>query len=121
MSKREFIELGPVPSAENCFQVGKEDFTLILKEAHIFKCQLERQFPTAEFSVKSFSHDFGRYCEVVVYLPEDANGYEPEDAIREDFDENGIGPIAYEVDKNLPEHWDDIAKAELAALKAGIV
>jgi hypothetical protein len=99
---REYLELGPVPSNEECYQTGKDDYILIRSEASIYKKQLERMFPDLWFSVKAFDHEFGTYCEVVVY-------YNPDD-------EAEVNKV-YEVESNLPQNWDLESLKQLEELK----
>lgn len=106
----EYIELGPVPTGETCAQVGSENYEASARlECAVFCRMLLRLFPIPEgFDVRyvnrRFSHDFGCYFEVCV-------GY------------NVVGPhgrketaaaFAYALEGRTPEHWDAIAKYELA-------
>ena len=96
----DWMELGPTPVEENCAQCGTDDFDQQNKiETWVYKRQLERQFPDANFRVKAFPHEFGSYREVCVALME--------------TDSEDDTPIAYEVESNLPMNWDEQAKAEL--------
>ena len=99
----EYLELGPTPSGEDCVQVGSDNYhDLYGAEAKAYIEQLKRQFPNvppgASFGIKSFSHDFGTYHEVVVKYNEDS-----EEAIN----------FAFNVENNAPEYWDATAKEEL--------
>lgn len=99
----DWMELGPTPAGEKCASIGEDDFEQQSRiECAAFKAQLERLFPKARFRVKSFNHDFGTYREVCV-------------ALETLYDENNneIEPIAYEVEANTPELWDNEAKKEL--------
>jgi hypothetical protein len=74
-------------------------------ECRAFVGQLERTFPQAleagcSFRVKSNPHEFGSYLEVQV---------------RFDDDDEHQTHWAFMIENDLPEHWDDQARAELAA------
>lgn len=88
---RDYIELGPVPAEEECQAVGMSSYddAAARAECERYKALLEKKFPTADFAIKKFNHDFGSYREVVVYI--------------DDNDD----PIAFHVDRNLPQTWDD--------------
>jgi porphobilinogen deaminase len=74
-------------------------------ECRAFAHQLERAFPEAveagcSFRIKSNAHDFGTYLEVQV---------------RFDDDDEHQTHWAFMIENDLPESWDDQARAELAA------
>ncbi len=95
----EYIELCSTPYEEDCAQIGEENYNSKSRiECEVYISQLERLFPDAQFGVKSFSHDFGRYREVVVYY--------------DDNDDESTS-VAFEVESNLPTEWDGEAKKEL--------
>ena len=100
----DFIELGSTPCSENCAQVGQSDYTRHARiECQVYKHQLERQFPVPDgtdcyYRVKSFSHDFGAYSEVIIY-------FNTSQDIATEF--------AFHVENNLPETWDPQAISEL--------
>lgn len=102
---REYLTLGSTPSGEDCAQVGREDYhPLMRRETRAYIAQLRRQFgpePSgAIISVKGFPHDFGTYHEVCVTF--DASN---EEAVT----------YAYRLDNEMPESWDEQARAEMAA------
>lgn len=98
----DYVNIGSVPSGEDCEQLGPDyDAQKARKESQIFAKQLRRQFPDADFKVKSFFHDFGTYFEVVAFF--DSENEESVDA-------------AFKAENNMPEFWDDEAKEEIAAL-----
>lgn len=104
---RDFINIGPVPCGESCAQVGQGDFEKMSRlECFLFLDQLRRAFPEPDrgrLAVKSFSHDFGTYREVVAY-------YDTEDEESTNW--------AFEIEANAPENWDEQAReALLDALK----
>ena len=90
------------PIEESCASVGNSDYEeRSLRECFAFKHQLERMFPPpkgAWLCVKSFPHDFGNYREVCVKYDED-------DPVAVDY--------AYQLEREMPPHWDDIARDEL--------
>jgi len=97
----DYITLGSTPYAEDCAQVGRDDyFERTRKECRAYIGQLERLYPKLEgcFRVKSFPHDSGTYHEIVVYYGDPyCTMYE-----------------ALEVERNLPEYWDEAAKKVLS-------
>lgn len=100
---RDFISIGSSPVSEECAQVGSDDYDVKSRlECKVFASQLRRQFGdepgTANISIKSFSHDFGSYREVVCYYDED--------------DDIGRG-YAYKLESEALEYWDELAKKEL--------
>ncbi len=95
---RDHLFLGPTPGAEPCLQLGSPDFTM---EKAKLECRryielLEQKFrPVPEgayFRIKTETHEFGSYPEVVVDFDS-----ENEEAV--DF--------AFHVENNLPGTWDD--------------
>jgi len=70
---RDYIPYGPVPSGEDCEQVGRPDYDPVKARAECvrFISQIRKQFGPepegARLAVKSFPHDFGSYYEVVCY------------------------------------------------------
>ena len=65
----EKLYIGPVPSEENCAQVGSPDFRKrALAECNRFIAQIRRHYPEPEggyLRVSAEPHDFGTYYEVV--------------------------------------------------------
>jgi hypothetical protein len=101
---RDYFEIGPTPSGEDCAQVGEADFhSRGSREMDAYIGQLNRQFgsliegTSVSFKKKWFDHDFGRYGEVVIAF--------------DDSDENSH--IVYQIERELPEYWDDEAIAQL--------
>jgi hypothetical protein len=99
----EIIELGPVPSDENCAQLGvTENYSAVaLAECRRYKRQLERMFPVPEgveasFAVKSNRHEFGSYPEVALKFEGTVAGWD----------------FSTHVENNLPDKWDDQDAAE---------
>lgn len=95
----EECEIGPVPWGENCAQVGTDGFQQkARKECRAFMNQIERHYPIPEggrLRIKSFSHDFGVYYEVVAKGPLDWIC-----AVESD-------------DLKVLENWDEDARLEL--------
>ena len=101
----EYIELGPTPADEDCAQVGQPNYnTFARMEAKAYINQLNREFSHwvesgwIRFDNKWFNHDFGSYCEVVVYYQSD--------------DEVSRG-CAFSIDRHHAYRWDQEAKKEL--------
>lgn len=98
-----YIELGPVPAAEDCAQVGAADYYgQSRRECTAYARQLIRVFgqpPTGcHFGVKSFEHDFGTYREVCAF-----------------YDDASADGLAWAIrcENDLPEEWDEEARKEL--------
>ena len=103
---RDYLDLSPTPIDEPCAMVEKTGDYLprMRAECRAFVHQLERTFPQAieagcYFRVKSNPHEFGQYLEVQVCFDDD-------DEIQAEW--------AYTIENELPEAWDDQARAELA-------
>jgi hypothetical protein len=104
---RDYLDLSPTPVGEPCALVEPTgDYLQRMKaECRAFAHQLERTFPQAieagcSFRIKSNPHDFGSYLEVQV---------------RFDDDDEHQTHWAFMIENELPETWDDQARAELAA------
>ena len=98
--------LGPVPSNEECAQVGTENYMRRAKiECKTFVSQLERVFPDPPpgvyFRVTHNPHDFGTYLDVEV---------------RFNDDDSEATAFAIKVENETPANWDEIAKKELMVL-----
>jgi hypothetical protein len=97
---RDYFEIGPTPSSEDCAQLGTENYRQVAKvEMDAYIDQLNRMFgekiqgTQIFFSKKWFPHDFGTYGEVVInYDDEDPNSH-----------------LVYEIERELPEKWDNEA------------
>lgn len=103
MARRDYLTIGSSPAAEDCAQVGSDNYaTRAMRECNAFRDQLRRMFGAepggARLAVKSFPHDFGSYYEVVCYYHDD--------------DEKAM-EYAFKLEGETPENWDDAAKAEL--------
>ena len=75
---RQYFSIGSTPSEEDCAQVGQPDYRRkALEECERFialiRDTLGSEPEGAELAIKSFSHDFGTYYEVVIW-------FEPDDA-----------------------------------------
>ncbi len=102
---RETIEIGATPHGEDCAQVGAPDYAeRARRECRAYINQLKRMFGEppegCSLRVKSFSHDFGSYHEVV--------------AVFDDENEEAA-EYAYRLESDGPEYWDAEAQAELQA------
>jgi hypothetical protein len=101
----DYIELGPVPAGETCAQVGTEHYlAMSLRECKVYQRMLQRLCPIPQglpvaFVVRSHAHDFGPYREV---------------SVRFCGGSQAAVDFAYDVDANVPEQWDAIARGELA-------
>ena len=107
MFRRETLELGPVPASEDCQQVDgiNTDYYKMKSECQRYRAQLETIFPDYQqydctFSIKTYSHDFGAYMEVVIYFYDDR-------AFDEDTDSST--DYAFFVESNLPDTWGDMS------------
>lgn len=107
---RDKLEIGSVPYGEDCQQVGTPDYDpdKARKEVKAFHDQLYRAFPelSAENSktwlkIVSNYHEFGTYREVAV-------SFDPDD-------DDSID-LAYRIESNAPEFWDDQAKDYLGLI-----
>lgn len=92
---REFLTIGSSPCAEDCVQVGAENYkSLATAECQRFidliREKLGPETGSAKLGIKSFPHDFGSYLEVVCWYDEE--------------DEIGAG-YAFNVESNAPENW----------------
>lgn len=100
----DYVYLAPSPIEEDCAQVGEPDFRKkATKEMTAFCNQLYRQFPNSmemgiRFRIKWQDHDFGQYGEVVATY---------------DMNDDEAMNLAYEIENNLPEHWDKEAIQEM--------
>ena len=70
---RDYLEIGPTPSDEDCAQVGTFGYAKRARiECEIFILQLRREFgdepPGCELKIISSPHDFGSYLEVFCYF-----------------------------------------------------
>lgn len=100
---RDCLYLGPVPSDEDCEQLGREyEPRRATAECTAYVNQLRRQFGEepegARLAIKSGAHDFGTYLEVVVYYTDDQSA-----------------EYAFNVENNSPAYWDAEAIEELAS------
>lgn len=91
----EFLTLGSTPCDEPCAQVGEIDYKNRARKdcAHWLK-QLKKEFGEppegGRWGTCWFEHDFGNYVEVVLYFSNEVSAV-----------------FAYNVENNLPAHWED--------------
>jgi len=103
---RDYLDLSPVPIDEPCAQVSPDNYMPRMRaECKAFVAQLERAFPDAlaagvYFRIRSNPYDAGTYLSV--------------EAVFDDEDEAQT-EWAYTIENEIPEAWDDEARAELAA------
>lgn len=100
---RDYLDLGPTPTGENCEQLGPNyNPEKAKQECRVFINQLRRVFGneqgSATLKIKPNPHDFGTYLSVVCFFNDD--------------DETGA-EYAYDLENNTPELWDEEALAEL--------
>lgn len=100
---RDYLTLGTTPTDEDCAQLGQPDYwERAKKEGRLYRKQLIRQFGepqgTAHFVGKRFDHDFGTYIELCIVF---------------DSDSEEETNYAYRVENELPENWDEEARAEI--------
>lgn len=102
---RDWFEIGPAPCNEECAQVGENNFVSNAnKEMDAYINQLNRKFgelisgTTIHFRKKWYDHDFGRYGEVIISY--------------DDAEEKAH--LVYEIERELPEFWDEEALKELS-------
>ncbi len=105
------IELETAPWDEECAQVGEPRYyEKATKEAKVHTNQIWRWIKESKgvdkdtapksFKIltKSFSHDYGSYLMIVIKF---------------DDTDNAAIDLAFELENNLPGHWDYEAKKEL--------
>ena len=100
---KEYVHIGSTPSAEDCAQLGDENYqNNAVRECKVFIDQLRRISGNepigAKLKLKWQDHDFGRYVEVVCEY---------------DVDSQEATDYAYKCEQNAPENWDEIARKEL--------
>lgn len=94
---KETLEIGPVPSDEECAQVGSPDYEeRALAECQKFRECLMRYFGTppegARLVITRNPHDFGTYYEV---------------AVKYDTNNEKACEYAYKVEGEAPTKWRD--------------
>ena len=95
VTMKESLDLETTPCNESCVQVGCENYSrLARQEALRYIALLEKKFPKSVgmYRIKSNPHDFGTYLSLEIVF-DDENEEQSE--------------IAYEVEANLPENWED--------------
>ena len=94
---RDYVNIGSTPPAEDCSQVGSDNYYEEAKEECKRYIELLRKKMGVEpfgarLVIKSFPHDFGSYYEVVCYY---------EDSQPESVD------YAFKCENETPETWDE--------------
>ena len=97
------LYIGSAPAGEDCAQLGREGYTeRAWRECRALIGQLRRTFgpepPGVRLYVRHNPHDFGTYLSVNAE-------FDPEDEL-------GV-TYAFRLESELPESWDDEAKAYL--------
>lgn len=101
---RDHLTLGPVPAGEDCAQVGQANYLAQAQaEVQTYINQLKRLFPIPQeidvsFGISRERHDFGTYYEAKVMF---------------DDTSEAASDFAFNVENNIPEKWDEQARAEL--------
>ena len=98
------IVVGSSPNDESCVLVNKDIPYLneMKEECNRFKAGLEHYFEELfkigiYLRVKQFSHDFGPYCEVVVFY---------------DTDSEKQVEAALEIEENTPNTWKELEESK---------
>lgn len=105
---RDYLEIASAPIEEELISVtDKYPYHNAMRhECKVFLQQLQRQFPDipegAYLKIKSCSHDFGTYYEVVCSF---------DDELPASVD------YAYTLESTTPLHWDEESKRQLKANK----
>lgn len=99
---QDYIALGPVPSDENCAQIGDDDYAPRARaECKRFITLLRSTFgpePSGAYlTTKAFEHDYGTYYEVVCY-------FNPRTSASIDY--------AFRCEREAPTTWGSEATAE---------
>lgn len=95
---RDYVSIGPTPSAEQCQQVGtpEYDHTAARAECRRFLALIRQTLGDepegAQLGIKSNPHEYGSYLEVVCY-------YDDENETAADY--------AYRCDAEAPENWPE--------------
>lgn len=102
---RQIIELGSAPYAEDCVQVRSDRPYMIemRRECELYRDQLRRLLDEHDpllsgfiaMPIKRYEHDFGPYLEVCI-------SYDDADP--------RVCDLAFWLENNLPEFWDEKAK-----------
>ncbi len=92
-----YISIGSTPGDEPCQQVPYTDRGLARKECQAFIEAIQRKVGQppegASLGIKSFTHDFGSYMEVVCF-----------------FDDTNAEALDYAIrcERDAPQHWSDV-------------
>lgn len=94
---KDYLNIGSSPCNEDCAQVGQDNYLEHSRnECKRFIELLRKKFGKepegARLAIKSFSHDFGLYREVVCYF---------DDALPQSVE------YCYNIEANTPTHWED--------------
>lgn len=109
----DYLEIGPTPACEDCQQVGTASYDpdVATLECRVFLRYLVRILSAecerrgyrdgdhaVSLRIRSHAHDFGTYREV---------------AVRYDEEDPEAVDLAYWLEANAPDTWDDAARSEL--------
>jgi hypothetical protein len=94
---RDYISIGCTPAGEDCVQVSSTEYYMdkMLAECNKYKEMLQAKFADCTkvtIAVKTFSHDFGSYAEVIVKY--------------ENTDNEALAQ-AIHIENNSPMNWND--------------
>jgi len=110
------MTLGATPADEKCAQVGAPDYYETARlECQVYRRQLLRMYK-AEHNPNGEDWGLPEHCTLrMSNNPHDAGTYH-EVEVRYNDDFYGAVEAAFWFDANLPGHWDEEARAELAEL-----
>ena len=102
---RDYLEIDPVPTEEDCAQVGAPDYyERARREARAFIGQILRHYPEplyGNITIKRNSHDFGEYLSIKINFDDDD-------------EESCNWAFAIEGDNlGVLRNWDETARAAL--------
>jgi hypothetical protein len=103
MTYDDYITIGSAPCNEYCVQVGSENYASRARAEcrrflELIRAKLGPEPKGAQLAVKSFSHDFGTYYEVVCW-------YEVGNLEAENY--------AFRCESEAPCNWDDVPTSEV--------
>ena len=101
---RNYLDLGDGPAEESSPQLGSSDYyEKVQKWCRAYINQIRRQFGkepgSARLCIKSNPHDFGTYYSVICRF--------------DDQDQTAVD-YAFNIDREVPENWDEEAVRELS-------
>ena len=93
---KDYISISCTPYAEDCVQVGEENYAKRAKEEcrrflELIRKKLGPEPEGAQLRIKGFPHDFGTYYEVVCEYDESEEAFK----------------YAFKCEEDAPQTWDD--------------